>query len=295
MQLQTAERKKVKLRLSIASPTGFGKTIGALILAKGMGYDWPQIAVIDTENKSASLYADHTLPNGYYIGKFQVIEMQPPYTPESYSQAIKICEDAGIEVIIIDSVTHVWTGQGGLIESNNSLGSNTFQNWAKTTPRYQKWLGSILNSKCHVITTNRKKQAYSLVEDGNGKKKVEKQGMEDQIRDGYDYEMTVAFEIINDKHLAHASKDRSSLFMDSPEFVIDESVGAKIKAWCEQGIEPPPPVKPTLTEPQLQAYVKRLEAKEPGLLDKIKEAFTLDANQLAALKPFEAVAVVTPA
>lgn len=204
MKLQKATRKKVKLRLSIASPTGFGKTAGALIIAHGMGYDWDKIAVIDTENESASLYANHTLQNGYRIGEFQTIPLSPPYTPEKYSEAIKVCEDAGIEVIIIDSVTHVWTGQGGLIESNNSLGSNTFQNWAKTTPRYQKWLGSILNSKCHVITTNRKKQGYSMSE-VNGKKVVEKLGMEDQIRDGYDYEMTIAFEVINDQHLAHAS------------------------------------------------------------------------------------------
>jgi AAA domain len=236
MQLQKAARKKVKLRLSLASPTGFGKTAGALIIAHGMGYDWDKIAVIDTENESASLYADHTLPTGYRIGEFNTIALMPPYTPEKYTEAIKACEDAGMEVIIIDSVTHVWSGKGGLLESNSSLGSNTFQNWAKTTPRYQAWLSSILNSKCHIITTNRKKQGYSMTE-VNGKKVVEKLGMEDQIRDGYDYEMTIAFEIINDGHLAKASKDRSSLFSDAPEFVITEEVGQKIKQWCDSGID----------------------------------------------------------
>lgn len=237
MQLQDATRKKVKLRLSIASPAGFGKTAGALIIAHGMGYDWQKIAVIDTENESASLYADHKLTTGYHIGKFKTLSLFAPFTPEKYTEAIRCCEDAGMEVVIIDSVTHVWNGKGGLLESNEQLSGNKFQNWAKTTPRYQAWLSSILSSKCHVICTARKKQAYELSKDGNGKSIVEKKGMEDEIRAGFDYEMTIAFEVINDSHLAKASKDRSSLFIDKPEFVITEDIGEKIMKWCESGID----------------------------------------------------------
>jgi hypothetical protein len=239
MQLKSAERKKVKIRMSLASPTGFGKTMGALLIAYGMTEDWSKIAVIDTENESASFYSDHTVPgaNGLKIGKFQTLSLTPPFSPERYTEAIKICEDAGIEVIIIDSITHVWKGQGGLLESNNQLGGR-YQDWAKTTPRYQRWLDGILQSKCHVITTNRKKQAYSMTQDG-GKTKVEKQGMEDEIRDGYDYEMTVAFELVNDKHLANTSKDRTGLFMGTPEFVITPEVGKRILNWCNAGNDAP--------------------------------------------------------
>lgn len=229
--------------MSIASPTGFGKTVSALILAHGITNDWDKICVIDTENESASLYADHKLPSGYTIGSFFTEPITPPFTPEKYTAAIKKCEDNGIEVIIIDSVTHVWSGQGGLLEYNDSLGGNKFQNWAKTTPRYQAWLSSILHSKCHIITTNRKKQAYALINEG-GKSKVEKQGMEDQIRDGYDYEMTIAFELINDSHLAKAAKDRTSLFANVPEFIITEATGQLIKQWCETGADQIPPPNP---------------------------------------------------
>jgi len=183
MQLKKAERKKVKIRMSLSSPTGFGKTMSALLIAYGMTNDWNKIAVIDTENESASFYSNHKVPGSdFIIGEFQTLPLSPPFTPERYSEAIKVCEDAGIEVVIIDSITHVWKGQGGLLESNNQLGGR-YQDWAKTTPRYQKWLDSILQSKCHVITTARKKQAYSMVQDGN-RTKVEKQGMEDEIRDG---------------------------------------------------------------------------------------------------------------
>jgi len=236
MQLQKAKRKSVKLRMSLAAPSGFGKTIGALSIAYGITKDWDKIAVIDTENESASLYSDHTIKKtGFHIGEFLTLPIKPPFTPEKYSQAIKVCEDAGVEVIIIDSITHVWNGQGGLLEDNNKLGGS-FQSWAKTTPRYQKWLDSILQSSCHIITTNRKKQGYEVTKENN-KTKVEKVGMEDQIRDGYDYEMTIALDIINNNHLCVASKDRTGLFSDVPEFVITEEVGETIKNWCESGID----------------------------------------------------------
>lgn len=239
LQLVQAAREKVKIRLSIASPTGFGKTYSALKIAYGITGDWKKIAVIDTENDSASLYSD--------LGPFWKIRLAPPFSSHRYIEAIQLCEANGIKVIIIDSVTHVWKGQGGLLEYNDSLGGK-FSDWAKTTPLYQKWLDSILQSKCHVICTARKKQAYTVKNEG-GRQKVEKVGLEDQIRDGFDYEMTIAFELINDQHLATPAKDRTRLFVGKPEFVISEETGRQIKAWCESGVEPAakttPPVEPT--------------------------------------------------
>lgn len=227
MQLQLATRESVKLRMSISSPTGFGKTYGALLIAYGITEDWSKIAVVDTENRSASLYA--------HLGKYYTIPLAPPFTTDKYIQAIELCEKEGIEVVILDSITHVWKGEGGLLEYNNSLGGK-YQDWAKTTPLYQRWLNKILNSSCHIISTMRKKQAYSMVTE-NGKTKVEKKGMEDEIRDGFDYEMTVAFEVINDTHLARTSKDRTQMFDGKPEFVLTSETGRMIKEWCEAGVD----------------------------------------------------------
>lgn len=238
MELKKATRKQVKLRMSIASPTGFGKTHSALLIAYGITGDWSKIAVIDTENESASLYSD--------MGEFNAISIKSPFTPERYTEAIHTCENAGMEVIIIDSVTHVWSGQGGLLEYNNSLGGR-YQDWAKTTPRYQKWLDSILQSKCHVITTIRKKQAYEMIKENN-KIVVEKKGMENQVRDNYDYEMTIAFEIITEKHLAKAAKDRTRLFADGHEFIITSKTGEDILKWCNEGKAPIPEMFKTLDE-----------------------------------------------
>lgn len=233
MRIQKAERKQVKLRLNIASPSGFGKTYGALLIAYGITGNWEKICVLDTENNSCSLYS--------HLGAFNTIPLTPPFTPDRYIQAIRMCEEAEMEVIIIDSITHVWKGQGGLLEYQNSLGGR-YQDWAKATPLYQQWLTAILQSKCHVISTNRKKQGYNMITEGN-KTKVEKAGLDDEIRDGYEYEMTVALEIVNDKHLARASKDRTGLFVDKPEFTISSNTGKLILDWCNQGIPIPSEIR----------------------------------------------------
>ena len=228
MQLQKATRKKVKIKMAISAPTGFGKTYSALLLAYGITKDWTKIAVIDSENESASLYSD--------LGEYFTIPMKPPYTVESFCQAVDACTNGGIEVIIVDSTYHYWHGKGGLLEYNNSLGNNSFANWQKTNPVYAQWLDKILQTPAHFICTSRKKQAYEIVEN-NGKKTVEKKGMEDQIRDGFSYEMTISFNITTAGHLCEVDKDRTRMFVDKPDFVITEKTGELIKQWCEQGVD----------------------------------------------------------
>ena len=225
MKLQTAQRKRAKIRMNIASPSGFGKTYSALLIAYGLCNDWGKIAVIDTEHDSASLYS--------HLGSYNTLRLDPPYSPERYIEAIRVCESEGMDVIIIDSVTHVWKGSGGVLEYQNSLGGR-YQDWAKATPLYMSFVNAILFSKCHVITTNRKKQGYNMITEGN-RTKVEKAGLDDEIRDGYEYELTLAFEIINENHLAKASKDRTGLFANVPEFVLGINTGNKILDWCNSG------------------------------------------------------------
>lgn len=226
MQLKQSERKQVKLRLGLSGASGFGKTKSALLLAYGMTGDWSKIAVIDTENSSASLYSD--------LGNFKVLDLSAPYSPERYIQAIDLCEKSNISVIIIDSVSHEWNGSGGCLDIHEKLGGR-FQDWANVTPRHQAFIDKILQSQCHIITTTRRKMDYSLDVGSNGKTQVVKHGTKEITRDGFEYELTVNFEIINENHLAKASKDRTSLFANKPEFVITIETGRKILEWCNSG------------------------------------------------------------
>jgi hypothetical protein len=216
------------------------------------------------------------------LGKFKTLSLLPPYSPDRYIEAIKTCEATqGVEVLIIDSVTHLWKGTGGLLEYQNSLGGK-YQDWAKTTPLYQKWLNAILYSRLHVITTNRKKQAYNMLTDGN-KTKVEKAGLDDEIRTGYEYEMTLAFEIINDQHMAKASKDRTQLFGDRPEFVITSETGKQILDWCNEGIDADRELNEVLCKVQSATTVDELIAlykANPQFQEKLLSEFTKRRNQL---------------
>jgi hypothetical protein len=228
MKLSIAQRQQVRLRLGMSGASGFGKTYSALILAHGMTGDWSKIAVIDTENNSASLYAN--------LGKYNVLSLTAPFSPERYIEAIKMCEDAGMEVIIVDSITHEWEGKGGCLEIVESLGGK-YQDWAKVTPRHQAFVQAILQSKCHVITTVRRKQDYDMVKGDNGRLSVTKVGTKEVTRDGFEYELTINFELINDKHLAKASKDRTGLFMGKPEFLITTDTGKALLEWCNDGVD----------------------------------------------------------
>ncbi len=223
MQLKTSKRSNVKLRIGISGASGFGKTFSALKLAYGMTQDWSKIAVIDTENSSASLYSN--------LGNFNVLDLEEPYAPERYIEAIEICEKAGMEVIIIDSITHEWSGTGGCLQIHEKLGGR-FQDWAKITPHHQSFIDKILQSKCHIITTTRRKTDYSMDVGSNGKTQVVKHGTKEITREGFEYELTVNFELINENHLAKASKDRTGMFMNQPEFVISSATGKKLLQWC---------------------------------------------------------------
>ena len=233
--LRKATRKKAKIRLGLSAVSGGGKTVSALLIAYGMVEDWEKIAVIDTESESADLYANHLLQTGFKIGEFLVRPLSAPFTPERYIEAIKECESAGVEVVIIDSITHEWDGKGGCLEIVDSLGGK-YQDWAKVTPRHQSFIDAILQSKCHIITTVRRKQDYEMTKDNNGKLKVEKAGLKEITREGFEYELTANLEL-DHNHNVTASKDRTGLFMGKPEFVPSEQTGQMIAEWCETGID----------------------------------------------------------
>jgi hypothetical protein len=227
MKLRKATRQKAKIRLGLSAVSGGGKTYSALLIAHGICGDWEKIAIIDSENSSADLYA--------HLGNFNVLPLTAPFTPEKYVESIKECEKAGMEVIIVDSISHEWDGKGGCLEIVESLGGR-YQDWAKVTPRHQSFIDAITQSTSHIITTVRRKQDYEMIKDNNGKLKVEKAGLKEVTREGFEYELTINLEMdIN--HNATASKDRTGLFMNKPAFVPNEKTGELIRQWCELGEE----------------------------------------------------------
>lgn len=222
MKITTAQRKRAKIRLSIQGPSGSGKTFSSLLIAKGLVGDWSKICVIDTENHSADLYS--------HLGNYNVLTLGKPFTPEAYNQAIDLCEKSGIQAIIIDSLSHEWEGEGGILDIHSSMVGNSFTNWSKVTPRHNALVQRILQSDCHVIATFRTKQDYVL-SDKNGKMVPEKVGLKSVTKDGMDYEFTTVFDL-DIHHNANCTKDRTGLFANVPH-KLNVETGTKILNWCE--------------------------------------------------------------
>ena len=229
MEFRKSERRKAKLRLGITGPAGSGKTYGALLIAKGLG---GKVAMIDTENGSGDLYAA--------LFDYDIGQIQAPYTVQKYLSAIHDAENASYDVIIIDSLSHAWAGEGGLLEmqgkiTDSSRSGNSWAAWRQVTPLHNKLIETMLNSPCNIIATMRSKTEYIQTENEQGKKEIKKVGLAPIQREGMDYEFSVVFDLgIN--HMATVSKDRTSLF-DGKVFTLSEEVGQTLKTWLETGID----------------------------------------------------------
>ena len=233
LQLRPATKLKAKIKMVLAGISGSGKSFSALLLAFGLCGRWDKIAVIDSEGRSADLYAHLPDKLGYANERFQVISLDDDCSPEKYESAIDICLINGIEVIIIDSATHEWHY---ILDAVDKLGGRS-TDWVQPTNRHKKFLRKILEANCHIISTVRKKSDNVVTQNEKGKTIVKKVGLKDDMREGFDYEMTTWFNVEEQK--LHCMKDRTELFQKD-DFVIapfkaDIETGRLIKCWCESG------------------------------------------------------------
>ncbi len=277
MELRKSTRTRSKMKLGLQGPSGSGKTYSALLLAHGLTNDWSKVAVIDTENGSADLYAD--------LGNYQVLQLTKPFTPERYVQALETCEKQGMEVIIIDSVSHEWEGSGGILETHGNMPGNSFANWSKVTPRHNALIQKILQCSSHVVATIRSKQDYVL-NDKNGKMVPEKVGLKGVTREGFDYELTIVFDI-GMTHQAICSKDRTGMFMDKPPIVISENTGKRILKWCDNGVELEK-IKQMMKEAQDMKSLSEIYCKYPDYRNELQSEYELNKNSVIFLEGLHA-------
>lgn len=253
-----AERKRVKLKIAITGPSGSGKTFSALEMATGIG---PRIAVIDTEHDSASLYSDRF--------QFDTLCIDPPYTIQKYVEAIKAAEAEKYDVVVIDSISHAWAGEGGLLAKKEALDSrggtqNQYTNWGSITKEHEAFKATLLNADIHMICTMRSKQDYQQIEE-NGRKKIQKVGLAPIQRDGMEYEFTTVFDVAMD-HAAVPSKDRTGLF-DGHIAKLTKETGAQLIAWLGGATAEPRQAPEAENIPSFPAPVKpplHAVTDEPG-------------------------------
>lgn len=220
---QKAQRQRVKLKLAITGPAGSGKTTAALKLARGLT-NHGRIAVIDTENRSASLYAD--------LFDFDVLDLEPPFEDRKFSEGIQAAVEAGYDAVIIDSGSHFWEAVLDYKDKLDKRGGNSFTNWSEATRRFRGVLDAVLQSPVHVLVCLRSKMDHILEKDEkSGRQVVKKVGMAPVMRDGVEYEFTVVLDL-DMSHQAVSSKDRTRLF-DGRIFEITEATGRSLKGWLD--------------------------------------------------------------
>lgn len=221
-----ASRTKKKLRMAIAGPSGSGKTYTALLLATELAAGG-KVALIDTERGSASLYSDRF--------SFDTSELES-FSPDLYMKAIQEAAEGGYAVLVIDSLSHAWFAQGGVLDQVNKKGGNTFvDGWGKIgTPLQNRLMDAILGAPMHVICTMRVKSDYIVENNDKGKAAPRRVGLKEIQRDGVEYEFDILAQMdINNNMVIEKSRmiDLAGATFDKP----DGKIATRIEAWLNSG------------------------------------------------------------
>lgn len=226
-----AERCIVAPKIAFQGVSGAGKTYSALRFARGFVGEQGKIALIDTENNSASLYANVT--------DFDVVSIAPrtwgdvtSYWHDDFKQAIQEAITLEYDCLIIDSASHIWQGVLDYKTRLDQRGGNSFVNWNNAGAQFSSILNQILQAPIPVICCFRSKMEYILEKDENGKERPKKVGLAPVTRADSEYEFTLVFEI-NRSHSAEVSKSRCSAFDSTFCSLITENEGRAFKEWVE--------------------------------------------------------------
>jgi len=245
--MSIAFRKAVKheshLRMALAGPSGSGKTFTALTLAHTLAGD-KGVAIIDTERGSASKYAD-------VFPAFDVVELDN-FNPTHYIEAINAAAHAGYGVLVIDSLSHAWNGQGGLLEiveaiAKRSKSNNTFNAWGEATPLQNRLIDAITRAPMHVICTMRTKTEYVVEVNQHGKSVPRKVGTAPIQRADVEYEFDVYADMdIDNTMIVH--KSRCSALAGAVISKPGVSVAHTLQVWLQGA-----PLEPSQVHQQDQA------------------------------------------
>lgn len=205
LEFKKAVRKSVPLLVSIASPSGGGKTYSALLLAAGMAGPTGRVGFLDTENGRGTMYEDSpgikkALPNGY-----EYAELQAPFSPDRYIQAIKAAEQCGINVLVIDSVTHEWEGIGGCTEIAETKKLRGMPNWALAKKEHKLFVLHCLSSTMHIVFCIRARDKVKIVKvmkNGQEKEEIVPIGITPITEKNFVYEMMVSLMLDEATHCA---------------------------------------------------------------------------------------------
>ena len=294
-----ATKRQGRLRILITGPSGSGKSYTSLVMAAGVvGIEarkdgTPKILAIDSENRSLADYGQNA-DGSWPVAPFDTIQLAPEYTVAKYLAAHKAAIDGGYEVVIHDSITHAWQGQGGILDQKGRVdarGGNSFANWRAVDPDFNRFRDMLLQSPIHLIATARSKTDYIV--DGRGR--PQKIGMAPIFRDGIEYEFTVVYDM-DLQHQASISKHRTgALYQDRKLFVPTVEHGKELLAWRMSGAAEAPVVVAKVTAAAVANHTAGDELptdEQKAQIKRLREALKMDlaaAKKAAGLDPLKPV------
>lgn len=252
---QKATKTKAKLRLALAGPAGSGKTYTALALARVIA-DGGRVAVIDTENGSASKYAD--------LFEFDAADLtvRTGFSPERYLELLQGAEAEGYDVIVLDSLSHEWAGRDGILEAVDQaaarVSGNKFVAWGQVTPRHDKLVRAIVESPAHIICTLRAKMEYVQERNERGRTEIRAVGMKPIQRDELEYEFDVYGLLDQDNRLV-IRKSRCPQLSGAVIEKPGQEMGDVLLSWLSNGAEAPESPRTVHDEVMGAAEARRVE------------------------------------
>lgn len=240
MEIKTAVRRALPLQIGFYGPQGSGKTMSALLFAAGLAGPDGRVVVIDTERGRASLYADNkrvmaALPQGY-----KVVELDQPYHPQRFMEALDLVEREGYKVCLIDSESDSWDGPGGctdIAEANKGR-------WNKSKLANKRMKTRIALSDMHVISLFKAQEKSKIIDkavSASGKEEILSLGVLPICEKNAFYPLLLGFSVDPKTHLATAVKyheDLGHIFKD-PKLITKDD-GDRVRQWNEGGVAPEP-------------------------------------------------------
>lgn len=261
-----ATRRGVIPLIGLYAESGCGKTMSALLLARGLVGPTGDIHMIDTESRRGSLYAD-VIPGGY-----SVCDLEPPFTPTRYVAAMQAVISAGAKIIVIDSMSHEWEGMGGVLDAaaeNEARAEEKAREkgweykpgglnvWKKPKMEHAKMVQFLLRSPVPVVCCVRSKYKTRQTKDEKGKAVIVKDKFTSPIQaDDFIFEMTAHAEVLPDHSINLTKCSHPALRECFPkQGPIAAQHGELIAKWCAAGGQPAAPSNP------MEAELKAVKTK----------------------------------
>lgn len=240
LNIRPAVREGARVVIGLSGVSGSGKTYTALQIAWGLANgDASKVGLLDTENKRGSLYSDILVDKKGSVQQFLIGDLYAPFSPQRYAAAIKEFQASGVEVLVVDSASHEWEGEGGCEDIADDGGK--VANWKKAKREHKRFMNTLLTCDMHIIVCLRAREKTSFVDP----KKPVSLGIQPICEKNFMFEMTASLLIHEQGKYRDILKCPSELLpiLDKPEGYLGAKEGLALRKWIDGGQQLDPAVE----------------------------------------------------